>query len=133
MLSFIPIHFDAVIDMKQNLHLKTRDALRMIARDFDISVSGTKSELHDRCLEAINLWLSCYESQKEDGRGRPSLGETKKISLTLDPVLWERFDSDAKHAGGRSPFLRDLIESYYYMRDQERQIAADLYGEDSVL
>lgn len=40
--------------------------------------------------------------------GRPSLGVTKKVSLTLSEEDWERFDERAK--GNRSHFLRDLVQ-----------------------
>jgi len=39
--------------------------------------------------------------------GRPSLGVTKKVSLTLPTEVWERFDDKAK--GNRSEYLRKLI------------------------
>ncbi|WP_394189517.1 hypothetical protein [Paenisporosarcina quisquiliarum] len=40
--------------------------------------------------------------------GRPSLGVTKKVSLTLSEEEWEWFDERAK--GNRSQFLRDLVQ-----------------------
>lgn len=114
----------------------TRDELRIEARSLGLFVSGTKGELLNRVHDFIQSEIDSIKPdpvQKKDLGGRPPIGETKKVSLTLDPIFWDRLDSDAKHVGGRSAFLRDLIESYYYMRDQERQIAVDLYGEDSVL
>lgn len=42
--------------------------------------------------------------------GRPSLGVTKKVSLTLPEETWERFDAEAeKLVGSRSALLRYLI------------------------
>lgn len=40
--------------------------------------------------------------------GRPSLGVTKKVSLTLPAAVWEHVDSKAN--GNRSEYLRKLIE-----------------------
>lgn len=40
--------------------------------------------------------------------GRPSLGVTKKVSLTLPESVWEYLDSEAK--GNRSEYLRKLID-----------------------
>ena len=39
--------------------------------------------------------------------GRPSIGITKKVSLTLTKDDWEKFDARAK--GNRSFFLRKII------------------------
>lgn len=41
--------------------------------------------------------------------GRPSLGETKKISLTLDEEDWEYLDRKAD--GNRSKFIREVVKS----------------------
>ncbi|MFN7137964.1 MAG: hypothetical protein ACK4UN_01350, partial [Limisphaerales bacterium] len=41
--------------------------------------------------------------------GRPSLGVTKKVSLTLPEAVWEHLDTEAK--GNRSEYLRKLIDS----------------------
>jgi hypothetical protein len=40
--------------------------------------------------------------------GRPSLGVTKKVSLTLPESVWEHLDSEAN--GNRSEYLRKLID-----------------------
>lgn len=40
--------------------------------------------------------------------GRPSLGVTKKVSLTLPEAVWEHFDDAAN--GNRSEYLRKLID-----------------------
>lgn len=39
--------------------------------------------------------------------GRPSIGITKKVSLTLTKDDWEKFDAKATH--NRSLFLRKII------------------------
>lgn len=40
--------------------------------------------------------------------GRPTLGVTKKVSLTLSEESWKWFDEKAQ--GNRSQFLRDLVQ-----------------------
>lgn len=40
--------------------------------------------------------------------GRPTLGVTKKVSLTLPQGVWERLDDNAK--GNRSEYLRKLLD-----------------------
>lgn len=40
--------------------------------------------------------------------GRPSLGVTKKVSLTLPEAVWEHLDNEAN--GNRSEYLRKLID-----------------------
>jgi len=44
---------------------------------------------------------------KKRSVGRPSIGVTKKVSLTLTKDDWEQFDVRAK--GNRSLFLRKMI------------------------
>lgn len=44
---------------------------------------------------------------KKRSVGRPSIGMTKKVSLTLTKDDWEQFDAKAKH--NRSLFLRKII------------------------
>lgn len=41
--------------------------------------------------------------------GRPSLGITRKLSLTLDDDMWKWLDKQAD--GNRSAFIRRLIHS----------------------
>lgn len=48
--------------------------------------------------------------------GRPSLGETRKVSLTLPPATWKYLDSAAE--GNRSEFLRKLIDREYADRTE---------------
>ncbi|MEN1970702.1 hypothetical protein WMZ97_22020 [Lentibacillus sp. N15] len=41
--------------------------------------------------------------------GRPSMGTTKKVSLTLSDDMWEWLDEKAE--GNRSKFLREIVSS----------------------
>lgn len=44
--------------------------------------------------------------------GRPSLGTTKKVSITLPDEVWEQLNGD-KGQEPMSAFLRDLIMNHY--------------------
>lgn len=49
--------------------------------------------------------------------GRPSLGTTKKVSLTLPDEIWEMLDARNKELGvSQSQSLRMMIEDYFYNR-----------------
>lgn len=45
---------------------------------------------------------------QREGAGRPSLGTTKKVSITLPDEIWEKID-EAKKEETMSAFLRALI------------------------
>lgn len=64
------------------------------------------------CEEMISVILK-YENKKKE-IGRPSLGVTKKVSLTLPEELWNELDrqQDLKDISSRSALLRQVIESY---------------------
>lgn len=52
--------------------------------------------------------------------GRPRLGVTKKLSLTLEPHEWEKFDKAADN--NRSAYLRDLVlgsKESAFLKDEE--------------
>ncbi|MGE7133376.1 hypothetical protein [Lysinibacillus xylanilyticus] len=75
----------------------------------------------EHCDSSINLTIiyvdeipvtyckTCKVSlfSKKRSVGRPSIGITKKVSLTLTKDDWEQFDAKAKH--NRSFFLRKII------------------------
>ncbi|BFH18286.1 hypothetical protein PMJ10TS2_79140 (plasmid) [Paenibacillus melissococcoides] len=46
--------------------------------------------------------------------GRPPLGVTKKVSLTLPAAVWEHMDKEAK--GNRSEYLRKLLAKDMWSR-----------------
>ncbi|HWL23346.1 MAG TPA: hypothetical protein VNR38_06290 [Ureibacillus sp.] len=56
---------------------------------------------HMLCVNCRSTLLS------NPGVGRPSIGITKKVSLTLDEEDWNWFDTKAK--GNRSQYLRSLV------------------------
>ncbi|QYR24016.1 ribbon-helix-helix protein, CopG family [Paenibacillus sp. sptzw28] len=49
-----------------------------------------------------------------EGAGRKSVGETRKISLTLPHETWEKLEERLSSKGGsRSEIIREIIESYF--------------------
>ncbi|MBD3922978.1 hypothetical protein H8B09_30080 [Paenibacillus sp. PR3] len=58
--------------------------------------------------------------------GRPSLGVTKKVSLTLPEALWEHFDGEAN--GNRSEYLRKLLERDQWSQSDWSNNAAQGYA-----
>lgn len=60
----------------------------------------------------INLLNGLSDSNghggKREGAGRPSLGTTKKVSITLPDETWEQIEK-AKGERTMSAFLRDII------------------------
>ncbi|MFB5678757.1 hypothetical protein [Paenibacillus terreus] len=55
--------------------------------------------------------------------GRPSIGVTKKVSLTLPEEVWEQFDKEAN--GNRSEYLRNLIDKDIWSQDKYRLLPGD--------
>lgn len=52
---------------------------------------------------------------KREGAGRPSLGTTKKVSLTLPDEIWEMLEIRNKELGvSQSQSLRMMIEEFFY-------------------
>ena len=56
----------------------------------------------------VAVCMDCRTQPAQKEVGRPSLGITKKVSLTLSEESWAWFDEQAK--GNRSQFLRDLVQ-----------------------
>lgn len=48
---------------------------------------------------------------KREGSGRPRIGTTKKISITLPDRAWESIEREAK--GNVSKFIREVLENYF--------------------
>jgi Arc/MetJ-type ribon-helix-helix transcriptional regulator len=60
---------------------------------------------------------------KKNKVGRPSLGVTKKISLTMAEHYWEWLDEEAK--GNRSAFVRDAV--IHLLAERNRSYESDVY------
>lgn len=50
-----------------------------------------------------------------EGAGRPSLGITKKVSITLPEEIWSKIEQDIKLSDSKtqSAYLRNLILKYF--------------------
>ncbi|WP_408976316.1 hypothetical protein [Paenibacillus jiagnxiensis] len=59
--------------------------------------------------------------------GRPTIGITKKVSLTLPEEVWEHFDKVAN--GNRSEYLRNLIDKDIWSQDKYRLPQGDWSNE----
>lgn len=73
---------------------------------------GSKKDVIDFVAgnEKLILCVDCREKlvNSELGKvGRPAIGVTKKVSLTLSEETWEWLDEKAK--GNRSKFLREIV------------------------
>ena len=92
--------------------------------------------------QELILCASCRQRLASGGLektvGRPTLGVTKKVSLTLSEESWKWFDEKAR--GNRSQFLRDLVQqspendwsnnaSLGYTDEQISQLVKAIYSE----
>lgn len=51
---------------------------------------------------------------KREGSGRPSLGTTKKVSITLNDDTWREIEKTLKkYNTSKSALFREIIEEYY--------------------
>lgn len=63
-------------------------------------------------------------------RGRPQIGTTKKLSLTMPDEDWEGLERIAEAEGKtRSAMIRHIVNQF--MRSMERQLVLDEYIEPS--
>jgi hypothetical protein len=52
---------------------------------------------------------------KREGAGRPALGTTRRVALTLPDEIWEMIDQRKEELGSsQSATLRMMIEGYFY-------------------
>lgn len=64
--------------------------------------------------------LKSNHGGKREGSGRPSLGTTKKVSLTLPDEIWEMIEQRKEEWGAsQSQTLRMMIEGYFYPDNEE--------------
>ncbi len=90
-------------------------------------VSASEAELID--LEIINemleqLYIPPYKEHmlpkhlSVKSVGRPSLGVTKKVSVTLPENIWNLIEAKQRQLGvSRSQTLRTIIQDYFYEHD----------------
>ena len=70
--------------------------------------------------EVINPKFLFYDEVEGNliGPGRPAVGKTKKISLTMPEEVWEQFDTVRKQRGlSQSALLREIVESWINNRE----------------
>lgn len=63
---------------------------------------------HDTCLDCRSISKSSNHGGGREGAGRPSLGTTKKVSLTLPDEVWEELE-EARGDKAMSAMLREII------------------------
>lgn len=91
-----------VIFMKSFICNRCEKELTVDDRIYEKTYSG-----HDYCLD-------CRFSHggKREGAGRPSLGTTRKVSLTLPGHIWDKLE-EAKEDQSMSALLRALVLENY--------------------
>jgi hypothetical protein len=86
-------------------------------------VEKAKSYCEIKGYEFIYKDLSRKEKTrggKREGAGRPALGTTKKVSITLPDDIWEKIN-DTKEAWGvsQSQVLRAIVNGYFNQENDE--------------
>lgn len=58
-------------------------------------------------------WKGTYQ-ETDSKKGRPAIGVTKKVSITLDQDVWDWLDEciDFGHAKSRSELFREMVMDY---------------------
>lgn len=47
------------------------------------------------------------------GAGRPSIGVTKKVSITMPEEVWKAIDTYAHETGSQSATIREIIQLWF--------------------
>lgn len=69
--------------------------------------------IYEKAYKGYDTCLDCRSSaRRRQGAGRPSLGTTKKVSITLPDEIWEKLEKD-RGEQPMSAFLRELIMENY--------------------
>ncbi|WP_456275068.1 hypothetical protein [Bacillus sp. AK031] len=93
--------------------------------------NGVHQEVQNTMFE--QLYIPPYEEDKlpdhlkanshggrREGAGRPSVGTTRRVALTLPDEIWEMIDKRKETWGAsQSATLRMMIEGYFYSEDEE--------------
>lgn len=72
--------------------------------------------------ETLPEHLKHSNSAKKESAGRPSMGVTKKLSLTLPSDIWDRMDQEIQERNdlkSMSAFLREMILKRYKETDTD--------------
>lgn len=76
------------------------------AREWFLTSPNDKEKLPDHLLKVVNEEKT--HGGKREGAGRPSLGTTKKVSITLPDEVWESLEKE-KGSLPMSAYLREII------------------------
>lgn len=73
-----------------------------------------ENKIYEKAYKGYDTCLDCRSTHggKREGAGRPSLGTTKKVSITLPDDIWEKLEKE-KGEQSMSAFLRELIMENY--------------------
>lgn len=133
--------------MKQNkellaLHKKMYDVrwngaegdFNQLAKDFmsQAKIEGVDLEKVNAMFEQVYIppykrdklpdYLKSTHGGKRNGAGRPSLGTTKKVSLTLLDEVWGKIEQRKEELGvSQSQTLRMMIERYFYLEGDNEE------------
>lgn len=82
-----------------------------VRRESPISLDDEKEHLNQQ----PGIHKPTYHGGKRPGAGRPSLGEKRTVTLSLDPEVWAYIDQQAE-GGSKAAYVRDLILADYHAR-----------------
>jgi len=73
-------------------------------------------DLWSKVLNYLNTGEKPSHGGKREGAGRPSLGTTKKVSITLPDEVWERIEHEKSYRGdiSMSQFIRETLIHYFF-------------------
>lgn len=99
------------MERKQAVNRMMRLALRLNTEQLTMS-EDEFSEVEREASELQRKINESLEVEKKNKMGRPSLGITKKVSITLPPESWEWIDETVEygHASSRSDFFRQVVQ-----------------------
>lgn len=92
---------------------ETREFTRKALEEYlDGAEEYCKMKGYEFIFEGNDL-LPQWGGQRENA-GRPSVGATKKVSLTLPDEVWEKIAEDKEEEGiSQSALLRSIVEKHY--------------------
>ena len=81
--------------------------------------------LNKKRLSVLNRYLLNFPEKKPVGR--PSVGKTKRVALTLPEELWDRIDEEKESKDlSLAALFREIIENYY----SDEELVEIYYVED---
>ncbi|MGZ9583100.1 hypothetical protein [Paenibacillus marinisediminis] len=99
--------------MYDRMKISTYDLSYQIQLQGNDNMSKNKIKIGVSNKEGQLGFMSTRGGYRE-GAGRKSIGETKKVSLTLTDEIWGKVEKQCSdHQLSRSELIRNIIESYY--------------------